>query len=339
MSTPSDIFVHATLEHLVQLQFEAHHFSLLPKQPVTSLLSGKYASRLRGRGLMFEELRNYRPGDDIRTMDWKATARLRKPQVRVYSEERERPVLFVVDQRSNMYFGSDRTTKASAAAELTALGAWRALATGDRVGAIVFGDNDVAEIKPHRSRSNVLRICNEIVRFNSTLEASGVTNRSMLNEALRRAVHLAKHDYLVVLVTDYDGDDDTTKRLTTTLAAKNDVLAALVYDPLGIALRNRHPLYASDGERRIQIPANASTASAFEQAFRDRLYQLRGRLRSTRIPILPICTHEAVIDQVLSALGNRGQQENHGRNGKSNGGKRDAREDVGRSNKVSGRVS
>jgi uncharacterized protein (DUF58 family) len=110
--------VYASLDALVRLQFEARGFSLLPRQPVHSLLSGRHASRLRGRGLIFEELRNYRPGDDIRSMDWRATARLRKPHVRVYSEERERPVLFVVDQRTNMFFGSARTTKATAAAEL-----------------------------------------------------------------------------------------------------------------------------------------------------------------------------------------------------------------------------
>lgn len=137
--------IHPTLEQLVRLQFEAREFSLLPRQPVHSLLSGRHASRLRGRGLTFEELRDYRPGDDIRTMDWKATARLRKPHVRVYTEERERPVLLVVDQRVSMFFGSARTTKATTAAELVALSAWRTLDAGDRVGAIVFDDDETVD--------------------------------------------------------------------------------------------------------------------------------------------------------------------------------------------------
>ena len=117
--------IHPSLDDLIRLQFDARGFSFLPRQPVRSLLSGRHASRLRGRGLQFEELRDYRPGDDTRSIDWRATARLRKPHVRVYSEERERPVLFVVDQRTTMFFGSARTTKATAAAELAALGAWR----------------------------------------------------------------------------------------------------------------------------------------------------------------------------------------------------------------------
>ena len=90
--------IHPTLEQLVRLQFDTRGFSLLPRQPVHSLLSGRHASRLRGRGLIFEELRDYRPGDDIRSIDWRATARLQRAHVRVYSEERERPVLLRRDR-------------------------------------------------------------------------------------------------------------------------------------------------------------------------------------------------------------------------------------------------
>jgi uncharacterized protein (DUF58 family) len=296
-------FVHPTLDGLVRLQFDARNFSLLPRQPVDSLLSGRHASRLRGRGLMFEELRDYRPGDDIRAMDWRATARLRKAHVRVYSEERERPVLLVVDQRSSMFFGSARTTKATAAAELAALAAWRTLAAGDRVGAVIFGDQQLVEIRPHRSRQNVMRICHELVRLNGQLSADSVANPAMFNEALRRASNVAKHDYLVVLMTDYDGDDKTTHQLATRLAAHNDVLAALVYDPLGAELTSPHELQATDGEQQLSMATDARFAQRFQDAFRARCDQLRQRLRSIRIPILPICTHDPVIDQVLSALG------------------------------------
>ena len=119
---------------------------MLPRQPIHSILAGRHASRLRGRGLNFEELRSYLPGDDIRNMDWKVTARMRKPHVRVFTEERDRPTLLVVDQRLSMFFGSARAMKSVAAAEATALAAWRVLEAGDRVGAIVFDDHDLIEI-------------------------------------------------------------------------------------------------------------------------------------------------------------------------------------------------
>ena len=100
--------VYANLDELVRLQFKASGFSYLPRQPVHSVLSGRHASRLRGRGLNFEELRNYQPGDDIRTIDWKVTARTRQAHVRVYTEEKDRPVWLLVDQRLPMFFGSRR---------------------------------------------------------------------------------------------------------------------------------------------------------------------------------------------------------------------------------------
>ena len=148
--------IYANLKQLIALKFQATGFSFLPKQPIHSILSGRHASRLRGRGLNFEELRHYRAGDDIRTMDWKVTNRTGKPHVRVYTEERERPVLLLIDQRISMFFGSLLKMKSVIAAELAALSAWRVLSAGDRVGAIVFNDTDILESKPYRSQKNVL---------------------------------------------------------------------------------------------------------------------------------------------------------------------------------------
>src|SRR5580698_8444791 len=97
---------YAELDSLVALEFKARGFSLLRSQPVRSLLYGRRSSHVTGRGLDFQELRGYVPDDDVRTIDWRVTARLQKPYVRVYSEERDRPTMLVVDQRINMFCGS-----------------------------------------------------------------------------------------------------------------------------------------------------------------------------------------------------------------------------------------
>lgn len=304
-STPSsEVRLHPTLEDLVSLQFEAKGFSLLPRQPVESLLAGRHGSRLRGRGLTFEELRSYRPGDDIRSIDWKATARLRSTHVRVYSEERERPVLLIVDQRSSMFFGSRRTTKATTAAEFAALGAWRVLEVKDRVGAIVFGDDEVVQIRPRRSRATVLRLCDELVRLNGKLHAGKVPGSSTeLDEALRQAVSVAHHDFLIAIVTDFHGSGPETRRLVTRLAAHNDVLAVLTYDPLGIRLPDSSGLEVTDGESVVPLPGGDEFQSNYEKRFEERLEKIRSMLDSVRIPILPLCTHEPVPEQVIGALG------------------------------------
>src|SRR5262249_61274280 len=108
---PPDARIYVPLERLAALRHQARGFSLLPRQPVTSLLAGGHASKLRGRGLDFLEIRKYLPGDDPRTIDWKVTARTRSPHSRVFTEERERPVLLLVDQRIGMFFGSVKMMK------------------------------------------------------------------------------------------------------------------------------------------------------------------------------------------------------------------------------------
>lgn len=296
--------VHISLEELVKLQFDQHRFSFLPKQPIHSLLSGRHASRLRGRGLLFEELRHYRPGDDIRSMDWRATARMKKPHVRVYSEERERTVLLLVDQRTSMHFGSRRATKAAAACELAALGAWHVLNAKDRIGAIIFNDNETAYVPPHRSRAAVHNICGELERINKKLDIkANADNPSALNEALQLAAGQAKHDTLIVLVTDCHGADAETRKIVTRIAQHNDMLAVLVYDPLGIRLPGIAGLEVTDGRTRTTIPSGIGFQKKFEEVFAERGQLIRDRFSALKIPVLPICTHDPVVDQVLSALG------------------------------------
>ncbi len=246
--------VYADLDELIRIQFKARDFSFQPRQPVTSVLSGRYASCLRGRGLNFEELRRYHPGDDIRTMDWKVTARTRTPHVRVYTEEKDRAVVLLVDQRQHMFFGSRDRLKSVTAAELAALAAWRALAVGDRVGAIVFSDTELVEVRPQRSRRTVMEILGHVVRQNHALSAeSEVTpNPEQLNRVLEKARILAPHDALVVLISDGLGIDDQTQRLTAGLVAHNDVLALLVHDPLRVDPAGVR-VTVSDGARQMDL--------------------------------------------------------------------------------------
>src|SRR5215475_13905354 len=157
------------LDALIALQFKAQGFTLKHNQPVHSLLFGRRASHVRGRGLDFEELRSYVSGDDVRSIDWRVTARAQKPYVRVYSEERDRPTMLVVDQRINMFFGSRVSMKSVVAAEIAALAAWRVFHQGDRIGAFIFNDDTTEQIRMRRSRATVLRILDRISYQNHLL--------------------------------------------------------------------------------------------------------------------------------------------------------------------------
>jgi uncharacterized protein (DUF58 family) len=298
--------VYVDLDHLARLQYKARGFSFLPRQPINSLLAGRHASRLRGRGLNFEELRRYQPGDDIRTIDWKVTARTGKTFTRVYTEERDRPALLVVDQRLSMFFGSQRAMKSVTAAEAAAVAAWRVVDAGDRVGAVVFNDTDVMQIRPYRSRDRVMQILKAIVAQNQalSLESGKTANPAMLNRALRETLRAATHDHLICLISDLNGADAETRQLMTRLSQHNDVIVAFIYDPLETALPKAGRLTLSDGAQQLAIDSNsASLRQRYESQFQERLEKGKTILLKQDVPLLQLTTTEDVIAQLRKLLG------------------------------------
>ncbi len=298
--------VYTSLEELTRLQFEISGFSFLPRQPVHSILAGRHASRLRGRGLNFEEIRRYLPGDDIRTMDWHVTARTRTPHIRVYTEERERSVLLLVDQRITMFFGSVRNMKSVTAAEAAALGAWRVLAQKDRIGAIVFNDTGLAEFPPQRSRARVMQILHALVEQNRGLSIhAGIRpNPGMLNEALRHVDRLATHDFLVCIVTDGAGADEETRRLLTNLTRHNDALVALVSDPLEMDLPDAGAVVFSDGKLQLELDtSDRRIRRDFHDAFALTRSKSAHFLLQRKTPVIPLTTAESVSRQLRRRLG------------------------------------
>jgi uncharacterized protein (DUF58 family) len=300
--------VYADLDALIRLQFKVHGFSFLPRQPVHSLLAGRRASRLRGRGLDFEEIRRYIPGDDIRAMDWRVTARTQKPHTRVYTEERDRPVLLVVDQRLSMFFGSQEAMKSVTAAEVAALGAWRTFSVGDRVGALVFNDRDIREIPPHRSRQRVMQILETVIEMNHALRVDGDSQSepAMLNRVLARVLHLAKHDYLVGIISDFSGVDAHTQGTVTRLATHNDVMALFIYDPLEARLPVLGKVILSQGDLQLEVDTGDSQLRRrFAEQFDNRLKTARDLMLKRGIPVLPIHTATGVREQFMELLGHR----------------------------------
>lgn len=299
---------YVTLDEMLRLRHSAKGFSFLPRQPVHSLLTGRHASRLRGRGLDFEELRHYFEGDDTRTIDWAATARLGSPHVRVFTEERDRSVLLLVDQRLSMFFGSRLMMKSVAAAEAAALSAWRVTSLGDRIGAIVFSEGAVTEIRPEGREKGVLPILHEIARQNATLKASDprAADPGLLNEALRRAQRLVHHDCLVCIISDAYGADAETVKLVTKLTAHNDVMTIFISDPLEADLPSLGRVIVGEGASQIEIDSSSSGLKTdFAASFAERRESLEGFSRKRTIPVLPVATGADVSTQLRALLGRR----------------------------------
>lgn len=303
---PLDAGVYVDLEQLIALEQKGRKVSLLPRQPVHSLLSGRYASRMRGRGLNFEEIRDYRSGDDVRSIDWKVTARLQSPHVRVFDEERDRQGLLVVDQRLSMFFGTRRAMKSVTAAEIAAVVAWRILSVGDRVGGIVFNDRSIEEVRPQRSRRIVLQYLTKLAEQNQALGVGrGITrDATMLNRALDRIRRVAPHDATVVIFSDFDGADETTRHAIAALAAHNTVIAVLIHDPSQSELPAAGRMTVTDGELQIALDvAHGSTRQNILDMSKTRLRSVFEWTRDFGVPVLPLSTAEEPVNQMHHLLG------------------------------------
>ncbi|MFA3917008.1 DUF58 domain-containing protein [Ruegeria hyattellae] len=300
--------IHVSADHLRRLGGQARAISLLPRQPAGSILNGRHASRLRGRGLDFEELRGYVDGDDIRTIDWKVTARTSEPYVRVYTEERDRSTLLIVDQRMSMFFGSKVYMKSVVAAEAAALAAHRVLAQGDRVGGLVFGDNRIAEHRPRRSRLALNRLLNSISDANTQLNADApIAPAIPLNQVLRAAVRITKTDGMVLVFSDFDGIDEATEPLVAALARSNDLILFNVSDPMAEELPAGLKMTVSDGELQAELDADSgATRERIAEMASGRVAEVFRWGRKYGVPVFPLTTEIPALDQILHLLGHLG---------------------------------
>lgn len=297
--------VRVDLAHLRGLEGRAGSLSFLPRQPARSVLNGRHASRLRGRGLNFEELRDYLPGDDVRAIDWKVTARTGSPHVRVMTEERDRPALLVVDQRMSMFFGSVLNMKSVTAVEAATLAAFRILAQGDRIGGIVFGDSVMAEVRPQRSRAALTRFLTSLAEANALLRADAPEVPPMgLTQVLRATARIAPRNHLIFVVSDFDGIDGDTARAVSGLARRNDVILIAVTDPLAQEVPGGLRLVVSDGTLQAEVESDdAATRARLQDFARGRLAEVLDWQRRFGVPVLPLSAGQETLPQLRRLMG------------------------------------
>ncbi|MFJ3259532.1 DUF58 domain-containing protein [Pseudomonas sp. NPDC086581] len=306
LSSDIDGLAYVSLAQLIGHQAHARGLGFCVPQRAGSRLVGHHGSRLRGRGLSFEELRHYQPGDDLRQVDWRLTLRTGHPHVRSYSEDRERPALILVDQRMSMFFGSCRSLKSALACELGALCGWIALYGGDRVGGLLFNDQRIDLIAPRRGRRQVERLCAGLVRQNHELHAGNpaIDSAARLDEVLLECLKLARHDQLICLVSDFAGAGERTGLLLRQLAARNQLIALQVYDPRALAPIVRQRLRVTQGESALDLPlGNRAVRQVLAELLRARLDAVGELLCRSRVPSLRFSTAEPALAQLRRQLG------------------------------------
>lgn len=302
---PKDVFV--SLQDLLKMEYYARNFSFQArKQKVRSILGGKHASKLRGRGLDFEEVRNYVAGDDIRNIDWKVTARTQKTHTKVFSEEKEKPALIFVDQSKTMFFGSQRKTKSVVAAELAALAAFRVLKEGDRVGGVVFADKGTDIILPKRDRKNILRFLEKIEERNHQLkDSSPIRFEEALQDIIAKVRNIVTHDFLILIISDFQRYSPKVVKYISQLAQHNDVILAKIFDPMEKVIPKAR-IIAGDGEKQILIDGeNKKFRQNFLEGFESDLSTFESQMKRHRVPVMHIDTISDVDVQLKEILKGR----------------------------------
>ncbi|PIB35706.1 hypothetical protein BFP72_10025 [Reichenbachiella sp. 5M10] len=302
---PKDVFT--SLRELLEMERFAQIMSLLAnKQKVKSILGGKHSSKLRGRGLDFEEVRNYVMGDDIRNIDWKVTARTKVTHTRVFSEEKEKPALIVVDQSKSMFFGSQKRTKSVVAAELAAVAAFRILKQGDRVGGVVIGDDGVDIIQPKRDRRNILRFLDKIVEKNHELKNH---TEGTLDDSLRDTMHkvrnIVTHDFLVVIISDFKKYSPEVTRFISQIAQHNDVILAKVMDPME---RDIPHIKFVAGNRDTQVTVDGKHKALnqhFVTGFDEDYQSFQTQMKKHHVPVFTINTVDSLDEQLKDVFAGR----------------------------------
>jgi len=264
------------------------------KRVIDDVMSGGYRSHFKGQGMQFSEHRVYVAGDDVRHIDWKVSARTREPLVKKFEEERELNVLFVVDFSGSGLFGSKKTTKTEASAEIAALLATAAERTGDKTGLILFAGEIEKRVPPKRGKSHLLRIVRDIL---GTVPKTKGTN---LKGALETAARIMKHQGIIFVISDFMATDYETalKRL----ARKNEVVAVRVRDKHEWDIPNVGAIAVVDpetGEEGIIDPRSYRFRTWFEKYKKEVDQRFTSACRGTGIEALPIETREDHVQAVV----------------------------------------
>ncbi len=213
---------------------------MLPHAGFSGQRQGAHLARVRGRGMSFAEARNYQAGDEIRHMAWRMTARTGKPHVKLYHEERERPVMVVADFNASMYFGTRCAFKSYIAAQLAALIAWTALSHHDRIGGLLFTDHKHYELMPKAGKAGIVSMLSMLSQLTHQ-ETASLSGICTLNSMLMRLRRVVKPGTLVVIISDFYHVDEDTKAQFMRLAQHHDVVAYHVCDPFECAPEPQNP--------------------------------------------------------------------------------------------------
>ncbi|KAB0550419.1 DUF58 domain-containing protein [Pseudomonas argentinensis] len=297
--------IRTDLKQLIDMRHRVREVQLFSTPGRRSPLIGLHHSKLRGRGVDFDQVRVYQPGDDVRTIDWRVTARTQEPHTKLFHEERERPIYLLVEQSRQLFFGSGLMFKSVLAARAAALIGWAALGHNDRIGGLVFGGQDHHEIKPRRSKQSLLQLLARLARANQALSTDTPLVRDSFGQALRRAREVLRPGSLVVILCDERTLGDSSEQQLMLLARHTDLLLLPICDPLDHALPASGLLRFGEGDAQLDVDTeDANLQHSYReqaQARRARWQRLANKLG---VPLLSLSSGQELVEQLHEHLNN-----------------------------------
>ena len=297
-----------TLPQLLVQRYAAKTLEYLAHTRSIAGISGLHLSKMRGRGIDFEEFRPYQAGDDIRLIDWRVTARTGRPFTKVFREERERPVIIAVDQTQNMYFGSQIAFKSVVAAQAAAVFCWLAIDNGDRVGGLVFSDSDSSLVRPKRSRRSALHLLNQVYLYNQhlqevkepeTIEPVDPNFKPGLAHALGQIRRITKPGSTLYVISDFMTLDEKALQYLNQLSRHNNVICCFVYDALEETLPVPGIYSITDGGRKGALNThNPKARSKYRDQFQQRVENLESEMDKLQIRLIKMRTNQLVVEQI-----------------------------------------
>jgi len=292
-------------QQLISMQQKARDLSVRRKY-IRSALSGAHLSRLRGRGMEFDEVRVYQPGDEVSSIDWKVTARKGVTHTKIFREERERPVLMCLDYRESMFFATQGVLKSVLATQASALLAWHGVAQGDRLGGLLFSDVEHHEIKPARGRNGVLKWLHACVHAkawkNHGIRQNIPTNSDSLQEATARLRRVSKPGSLIYIFSDFRGLNDASVSNLAQLARHNDVVLLSVSDGIEVNFPNQGAYPVFDGEKYRICYANEDLQQRLQLLFKQRMARLSNLHKQYGIQHISLNTTDDVAEKIRAQV-------------------------------------
>ncbi len=270
------------------------HIDIFSNRLVNTIFAGEYESVFKGQGITFDEVREYQPGDEIRTIDWNVTARMGHAYVKKFVEERELVMMLIVDMSASTTFGSIAETKAEVAAEIAALLAFSAIRNNDKVGLICFTDSVEHYVAPGKGKRHVLRVVRDILRFQPE------QNGTNISDALIFADRILKPHSVIFLISDFK-DTDYQKQLRVT-SKRHSLIAITLQDRRELEIPDVGLIELQDpetGERTIVDTRSAQVREVYAELNRKASSERQQSFKASQVDFIDIRTDESYVSPLI----------------------------------------